>query len=786
MLAFVVAHLLAALALPLVGRRSTRAAFALAAVPPVAALCWVLVLSTSVLSGNEPTETLAWAPRIGLELSFRLDPLALLMSVLVSGIGALVLIYSLSYFDVGSRSAKRSAPLLLAFAGVMLGLVLADDLITLYVFWELTTICSFLLVGQSGISRESRRSALQALMITTVGGLVMLLGFVVLGETAGTYRISELVEHPPRGAAVAVAAIMILVGAFTKSAQLPFHNWLPAAMVAPTPISAYLHAASMVKAGVFLVARLNPVFEGVPQWWIPAVVFGIATMIMGGWRALRENDLKRMLAYGTVSQLGMLMVLFGAGTHVSALGGAAMLLAHGLFKASLFLVVGIVDHNVGTRDLRALSGLGRRSPWLAGTAVLATASMAGLPPMLGFIGKETAFEAFTRGGTVNLVVEIGLVLGSICTVGYSLRLLWGAFGSKPGVAEKDIRPMNAELFVPTVIPAIAGLALGVGYPLVDQWASGYAAEFPAKKPYELALWHGFGIPLLLSAIVLASGVAIHLANRRIIAARARLPKGLDAQRGYERIMALLERAAVGLTGRVQAGSLPTYLGIILMTVLAVPGMALLTMTTLPDDLRLFDVPVQIPLAIIILIAAVGVLRSKRRLTAVVMVGVIGYAIGGLFVVDGAPDLALAQFLVETLTLVAFVLVLRRLPVRFTQSDAAPRLRWPKVVVACAGGMFIAVAAMTFSSARIASPNASKQYIAEAEQGAGATNVVNAIIVDFRAFDTVGEISVLAVAATGVASLVLASRFERRRRSGTRPPGSLPTPPASAREQEVRE
>ncbi|MEV0088283.1 hydrogen gas-evolving membrane-bound hydrogenase subunit E [Saccharopolyspora sp. NPDC050642] len=790
LLAFVIVHLLVALALPFLARRSTRAAFLTAAVPPAAALVWVLAQAQPVLTGQVITETVAWAPLIGLELSFRLDALGLLMTVLVAGIGSLVLIYSDAYFSRGGGDARRSAPLLLAFAGAMLGLVFADDLITVYVFWELTTICSFLLVGQAGISRESRRSALQALMITSLGGLVMLLGFVVLGESAGTYRISELIANPPGGTPVAVAAVLILVGAFTKSAQVPFHNWLPAAMVAPTPISAYLHAASMVKAGVFLVARLGPVFAGVPQWWLPTVVFGLATMLMGGWRALHEYDLKKLLAYGTVSQLGFLMVLLGTGTYTAAVAGTAMLLAHGLFKATLFLVVGIIDHQAGTRDIRELSGLGRRMPWLAMIATLGAASMAGLPPMLGFVGKEAAFSAYLGGSGPEPLVDAVLVVGSMLTVAYSLRLLWGAFADKRDIAPTEPKPASPEALLPAALPAAAGALLGLSYSVVDKLTSAYASSFPAgADPYHLGIWHGWTLPLLLSAVAVTGGVALHLARTRLTALRNRLPRPLDAQRGYERIMALLERVAVGVTGRLQVGSLPTYLGIILLTVLAIPGTALVMRASVPEDLRAYDNLLQLPLAIVVIVAAVAVLRSRRRLTAVLLVGVVGYGIGGLFIVDGGPDLALAQFLVETLTLVAFVFVLRRLPVRFTQSETptTKALRLPKAIIAGAAGVFISLAAVIFSAARQAPPEASAEFIANSEKGAGATNVVNAIIVDFRAFDTVGEIAVLAVAATGVASLILASRHERRKRStraATMP--QIKTPTLAKQQEEVRE
>ncbi len=763
MLALVAAHLVLAMLLPLLSARSHRAAFLAGALLPAAALVWGLSNATGALRGGV-SETTAWAPELGLSMSFRLDALGLVMLVLVAGLGALILVYSGWYFGPGSPEATRSAALLLAFAGAMLGLVLADDLLTLYVFWELTSIASFLLVGQGGEDRASRRAAVQALLVTVFGGLAMLLGFVLLGEAAGTYRISELVADPPRGALVGVALVLILLGAFTKSAQLPFHPWLPAAMVAPTPVSAYLHAASMVKAGVYLVARLSPAFADLALWWVPVVVAGLGTMLIGGWRALHETDLKRLLAFGTVSQLGFLMVLFGAGGRIAALAGMAMLLAHGLFKASLFLVVGILDKRAGSRDVRELSGVGRALPGLAVMSVLAAASMAGLPPLLGFVGKEAAFEAFLHeGGVRGWLTALGLLAGSVLTVAYSARFLWGALTTKPGVTATVTQRPETGLTVPAWLPALAGLALGLTYPLVDTLARGYATAYPAVgKDYHLELWHGPGLPLLFSALAVALGAGLHRLREPATAVHRRLRSRISAQRGYELSVAGLERVAVLVTGRLQVGSSPTYLAVILGAVLLLPGTALVIGTTLPDEQALYDAPMQVPLGIVVLIAALALVRARRRFTAVLLVGVIGYGIGGLFVVDGAPDLALAQFLVETLTLVVFVLVLRRLPAHFREDRSERRVAWPKALIAVAGGAVVALSAVVAGAARQAPATASAEYIRRAPEEAGAYNVVNAILVDFRALDTVGEITVLLIAAAGTASLVLATRFDRRR------------------------
>ncbi|MQA14501.1 MAG: DUF4040 domain-containing protein [Pseudonocardiaceae bacterium] len=767
MLALVAAHLALAGLLPLLSARSHRAAFLVGALLPAGALVWGLANAARAL-GDGVTETTSWAPALGLSFSFRLDALGLVMLVLVAGLGALILAYSAWYFGPDSPEAARSAALLLAFAGAMLGLVLADDLLTLYVFWELTSIASFLLVGQGGEDRASRRAAVQALLVTVFGGLAMLLGFVLLGEAAGTYRISELLAEPPRGPMVGAALVLVLIGAFTKSAQLPFHPWLPAAMVAPTPVSAYLHAASMVQAGVYLVARLSPAFAGLALWWVPVVVAGLGTMLVGGWHALHETDLKRLLAFGTVSQLGFLMVLFGGGGRfgdVTALAGMAMLLAHGLFKASLFLVVGILDKRAGGRDVRELSGVGRALPGLAVMSVLATASMAGLPPLLGFVGKEAAFEAFLDGGgTPGLLIALGLLAGSVLTVAYSARFLWGAFASKPGVAAAQPQRPEAGLTVPAWLPALGGLALGLAYPLVDTLARGYAAAYPPTgAEYHLALWHGPGLPLLFSALAVALGAGLHRLREPVTAMHRRLRTPVSAQRAYELTVAGVERVAVLVTGRIQVGSLPTYLAVILTAVLLLPGTALVLGTTLPDEQVLYHAPMQVPLGVFVLIAALGLVRARRRFTAVLLVGVIGYGIGGLFVVDGAPDLALAQFLVETLTLVVFVLVLRRLPAHFREARSPRRVALPKALIAIAGGAMVASSAVVVSGARQqAVSDVSREYIRLAPEGAGAYNVVNAILVDFRALDTVGEITVLLIAAAGTASLVLATRYDRHR------------------------
>lgn len=783
MLALIVAHLVVALLLPSLAARSRRAAFGIGAVLPAATLVWALAHVEQAGAGGLAAETV-WAGELGLSLAFRLDALALAMIVLVSGVGALILIYSGWYFSSRSSDAPRSAALLVAFAGMMLGLVLADDLLTLYVFWELTSVTSFLLVGQGGQYRENRRAAVQALLVTVSGGLAMLIGFVILGEVADSYRIPEIVAAGQAGAlgggALTAAIVLILLGALTKSAQLPFHPWLPYAMAAPTPVSAYLHAASMVKAGVFLIARLSPAFAGLAQWWVPVVVLGLGTMLLGGWRALQETDLKRLLAFGTVSQLGFLMVLFGAGGRIAGLAGFAMLIAHGLFKAPLFMVVGAIDKTCGTRDLRELCSLGRSRRGLAALAAVAGASMAGLPPMLGFVGKEAAFEAFLHeGGARGWVVAVGLLLGSTLTVGYTARFLWGAFAAKPGVtATTPDRTLSVGLTAPAWAAALAGLGLGGAVAVLDPIAASYADALPVldatAQGYRLELWHGLGVPLLFSVLAVAGGVLLHARRAGVTALHQTLRHGPSAQRGYEHTVAGLERLAVAVTGRLQVGSLPAYLGVILATVLALPGLVLVLRGALPTDQLPYHTIMQVPVGLLVVVAALALTRVRRRFTAVLLVGAVGYGIGGLFVIDGAPDLALAQFLVETLTVVVFVLVLRRLPAHFGETRSARRIQLPKALLAAAGGVTVAGLAVVLSGAREAPLATSAEFVRLAPE-AGATNVISAILVDFRALDTVGEITILLIAAAGAASLVLATRYDRRRagrvvESGSGTPG----------------
>jgi multicomponent Na+:H+ antiporter subunit A len=700
-------------------------------------------------------------------VSIRVDAFALVMIALVSGIGTLIFLYSVGYFGHGHDSRRdlgRFASRLTAFAGAMLGLVLVDNLLVLYVFWELTSITSYLLIGYEDQKGSARAAALQAILVTGAGGLAMLAGFVVLGQAAGTYEMSALLADPPRTSAAAVGALLTLAGAFTKSAQVPFHTWLPGAMAAPTPVSAYLHSATMVKAGVYLIARFAPAFAVIGGWRPLVIGFGLLTMLLGGLRALRQHDLKLLLAYGTVSQLGFMMVLFGLGLGETTHAAVVLLLAHAMFKAALFMVAGIVDHQTHTRDIRRLSGVGRRMPALAVTAWAAALSMAGLPPLFGFIAKEGAYEAYLHAalpGPWPTLVVAGLVAGSALTVAYSFRFVWGAFATKPLARQHrqvgaDATPPNSGFLAPPALLMVLGVATGIVPASVDHLVNAAARALSEVEEIHLALWHGLSTSLWLSVVTIALGAVLIQARAPVAALQGRYGGWPGAQAAYERSIKAINAMADRLTGVVQNGSLPVYLAVILLTAVLLPGSALMTLPGIPRPSAFTEDGAQAVVALGIIVAAVCMPFSRRRFGSVLLLGAVGYGVALLFVLQGAPDLALTQFLIETLSVVIFVLVLRFLPPMYRESRH--RLRQvTRLVTAGAVGVFVFVFALAAGGYRPDSfVPVSREFLARSVEEAGGHNVVNVILVDFRGYDTLGEITVLMVAALGVAALVLAS------------------------------
>lgn len=748
-----------ALALPYLTRMLGTRVFLVAALVPTAAFVWTLFQSPVVLAERSVVESVPWIPQLDFTLDMRMDTLAWVMALIVSGVGALVMVYCVRYFSDDEDSLGRFAGILLAFAGSMFGLVLADDVFLLFVLWEATSVFSYLLIGHRTASKASRGAALQALLVTTFGGLVMLVGLVALTAITGTSSLSGIIEAAPRDGFAIAAAMLVLVGALSKSAIFPFHFWLPAAMAAPTPVSAYLHAAAMVKAGIYLIARLAPGFAELPGWRETLVLLGVLTMLIGGWTALKHTDLKLVLAYGTVSQLGFLVVILGFGTRDAALAGLALLTAHALYKSTLFLVVGIIDHRTGTRDLRRLSGLGREMPVVATVTGLALASMIGLPPLLGFVAKEATFTALLEGATsvgpIGWVALVGVAAGSVLTVAYAGRFFWGAFATKAGVEPLRREREHADFLVSPVLLAASGLALGLAAPLVDGLIKGYPALFPGEgEPYHLALWHGLEPALGISAATLALGALLFFGRARMASAQDALSLRFSAAEGYALTMQSVDRLAARTTSLTQRGSLPFYLGVIFLVLVLAVSAGLAANRTWPTEIRVWDSPAQLVIGVIMIVAAISALAAAKRFQAVVLVGVTGFGMSAIFAFQGAPDLALTQILVEIVTLVAFVLVLRRLPARLGEKHGTSH-RLVRALAGAAVGVIMAIVAVVAAGSRTSLP-ISLEWPQLAYDIAHGANVVNVALVDLRAWDTMGELSVIIAAATGVASLIFIS------------------------------
>ena len=733
-------------------QRMRRNGFFIAAIPLAVSFAVLFALG---ISGNTVIEETTWLPQLGLNLTFRMDQLSWLFALLVTGAGALVLLYCRNYFDNDEEGLSRFASVFLGFGASMLGLVLADNVYLLFVFWEATSVFSFLLIAHAHKRRTSRSSALQALMVTTAGGLVMLVGLVILATTSGTPNLSEIISSPPSGTLVTISVYLVLVGALSKSAIFPFHFWLPGAMAAPTPVSAYLHAAAMVKAGIYLIARMGEGFADVPGYRETLVVLGAITMISGGVSALRQYDVKLIVAYGTVSQLGLLVMVFGVAEPNVAFAGLALLFAHALAKAPLFLVVGIVDHRTGTRDLRRLSGLWRQAPGVAIVAVLASLSMMGVPPLIGFVAKESVFaELLHAGQTLPIAVLAFAVamLGSVLTVAYMLRFLWGTFATKRQIQLCTIvhRDSRDTLITPTIF-VILTLLGGLFAPSFDAllWRT-----MPESGAEHLALWHGFTLPLAASVLVLTLGTVLAVllirGNRTVPAVSERF----TASHVYWLLTHWLDVLAVRVTSLTQRGSLPFYLSVILAVTASTLGTTILATTGVPSGMPLLTSPVQLPIAAVMIGAAFFAMRARTRFQAVVLVGVTGYGMAAIFALHGAPDLALTQVLVETVTLIAFVLVIRRLPQRISLR-ASRWKRWVRAVIGGSVGLTIGALLLIALDARTANP-ISLQLPELAYFGGHGANVVNVMLVDIRGWDTLGELSVILAAATGVASLVFLS------------------------------
>jgi multicomponent Na+:H+ antiporter subunit A len=740
----------AALAAPALRRAAPRRAHWILALHPLVAFLALTTCAPAVAAGRTIRWSVPWAPSLGLDLSFCLDGLSLVFALLVTGIGALVAVYAGGYL-AGHPHLGRFEALLFAFMSSMLGLVLADNVLLLFVFWELTSLASYLLIGFDHERAESRAAALQALLVTGVGGLGLLAGGLLLGASAGTFELSAIL----RGGAVAAggvsdaALLLLALAAFTKSAQVPFHFWLPAAMAAPTPVSAYLHSATMVKAGVYLLARLHPALGGSPLWHVLLVSAGAATLVTGAALALRQTNMKRLLAYSTVAALGALTLLLGIGTPAAAAAAVVFLVSHAAYKGALFMVAGAVDHAAGTLDVARLSGLARAMPVTAVSAVLAALSMAGLPPFFGFVAKEQVFLAawdvpFAAGVTAPLVVGQALLAAAAA-------IAIGPLLGRPAPGQRAAGEVSWSLRLGPLVLALAGLFAGLAPEAAGALVAA-AATAVYGRPVEVALspWHAPGAAFALGlATLLAGGVAWTLRGRVRALAGPRFAAA-SPTRLYGVALDTILGLARAQTRLLQSGYLRVYLAVVVASAVVLVVAALhrhgVALRAAPLDVH----PPEAAAAVLILVAAVVAVRSTSRVAAVAALGVTGYGVALVYVLFGAPDLAMTQVLVDTLTVVLFVFVLRRLPRLIWRSSRGDRAR--DACVAGAAGVSIAVL-IQVATALPLDGRISGFFAENAVPLAHGRNVVNVILVDFRGLDTLGEITVLAVAAIGVLALV---------------------------------
>ncbi len=728
---------------------------------PLVIFIQVMVMMVAGSPMEPPLLRIPWVPSFNLWLSFRLDGLTLLMAAIISGIGALVIWYGSAYLH-DHVHLSRFHGLTFLFMTSMLGLVISDNALLFFIFWELTSIFSFFLIGFNHQESASRAAAWQALLVTGGGGLVLLAGLVIISFITGSFEIStwmtmasQIQSHPLS----TTAFILLLVGVMTKSAQFPFHFWLPNAMKAPTPVSAYLHSATMVKAGVFLLLRFFPIMGGLEAWNKLLVPVGLITLLAGSLLSLGQADLKRLLAYSTVAALGSMVFLIGLGTPLSLKTALVILSAHAMYKGALFLVAGGIDHATGTRDIFTLGKLVRSLPFTSLAAALAGLSMAGIAPLAGFIAKELFYES-TLAAPAGILLT-GLVLaGNVASVFVAAWIAWSPFWGK---TDRSLHPHPeiVGLWLPPCLLAMASLVFGIwiqgaGTVII---APALTSVLQAAYPVNLALWHGFTPMLGLSVATILLGVLIFLLRSHVHgffhAVFHRL-EIISPANLYNRIIQVVISFANWQTRILQNGYLRIYiLVIILTTFILTIGTVILRLGSVPfgtwSTPRFYDI---ILLAVIIT-ASILVTRSTSRLATIALLGSIGFSIAILFLLYSAPDLAMVQFSIETLIVILFVLAMYRLPkIKHLSSKPARIL---DMVISTIGGGLMTLLMLIVSSHPIESQLAS-YFIKNSPTVAKGRNIVNVILVDFRGFDTLGEISVLSIAAIGVYALI---RFTRK-------------------------
>ena len=766
----------AALALAFVRNDQARLAAWVSGIAATLCCVGLGLAAPAVFSGEVLRWSIDWLPALGLRFGFRMDGLAWMFALLVLGIGALVVLYAAFYLE-RSEPIARFFLFLMLFMGAMLGIVLADNLILLVVFWELTSLSSFLLIGywygDAKKGREAREGARMALAITGAGGLCLLAGVLLIGQIVGSTDLDKVLAsgdiiraHP----LYIVALVLVLLGAFTKSAQFPFHFWLPHAMAAPTPVSAYLHSATMVKAGVFLLARLYPALGSSEPWFWIVSLTGLTTLVIGAYMAVFKHDLKGLLAYSTISHLGLITLLFGLDEPLAVVAGVFHIMNHATFKAALFMAAGIIDHETGTRDMRKLRGLWRYMPWTGTLAMVACSAMAGVPLLNGFLSKEMFFTETVAKDTLVImmwILPIGATIAGAFAVAYSIRFIHHVFfNGEP--TELDRKPHEPHFLMRAPVDLLVLLCLAVGLlpativgPLLSVAAKaalfgGTTGELPQ---YKLALWHGVNLPLLMSALALIGGTLLYLLLQRDDRLhRIDKPPATPKNSGKDLFTAFVKSAqlrAPSLTGRLQTDSLQNYLLVLVVFAVAAGAIPFLgsqvqsaaSVTSLPANpsfIAIWFIGIASSLATVIF--------YQQRLIALVLLGAVGLIVSLAFVYFSAPDLALTQLLVEIVTIILMMLALNWLP---ETSVSHPReSRWhlgrDALVAMAAGGGVACLAWMVIGRPFDSIAN---YYLANSAILGGGTNAVNVIIVDFRGFDTMGEIAVMGIAAIIIHALI---------------------------------
>ena len=719
------------------------------------ALVGLLTHLPAVLAGELVTARVDWIPALGLNLTLMLDGLGFFFACLILGIGLLIIAYARSYLARGDHMGEFFTYLLL-FQGAMVGIVLSDNVLILLVFWELTSLSSFLLIGYWKHLPEGRQGARMALTVTGMGGLAMIGGMLLLGQIVGSYDLSVILENRDLIQASPLylpALILILLGCFTKSAQFPFHFWLPHAMAAPTPVSAYLHSATMVKAGIFLMARMWPVLSGTPEWFVIVTTAGLITMVLGAVIALFKHDLKALLAFSTVSHLGLITMLLGTGTAFGALAAVFHILNHATFKAALFMSAGIVDHAVHTRDIRRLGGLRHLMPVTFVIATLAALSMAGIPLLNGFLSKEMMLEETlhtTLFGMPWLVPGLA-TFGALFSAAYSFRLIGHTFLGKvrddypdhPHDPKPGLWLPPALLIIPVVVIGLAPFLAEPFVKLVTASVLGGAAEMPSAH---FKIWHGFGPALYMSIIAVVGGLVLLALFTPLLRVWDASPRP-EAKRIFDRVIAGAVGLSQAISLRLHNGAFSRYAAIMAVTVVAVGYYAWATGTVGAATRAMQPTnAVQIAGWLMLVAAACGlVFLHRNRLLSLILIGIVGLIVSAGFVFFSAPDLAMTQLTVEVVTIILLLLALNFLP-NHTPIESTVLRRSRDVVISVVAGLATMALSYHYLLRDTVAPSISEFHLANSYKGGGGTNVVNVILVDFRGFDTYGEIIVLGIAA----------------------------------------